>query len=203
MSSAGGRGCSTARGFETSLWSITAARATDYLELTKPRIAAFGLFTVAVGYTLGSRGEWRLIPLMHALFGIGLVAAGSSALNQYVERRRDARMQRTARRPLPAGRLLPVEAWLFGISCSITGTVWLAVQVSLLTAVLSVRLCLHAAQKLLAVVHDRGRCSRSIAARTGMGGIRLICDRHRRAVPVRHPVPVAVPALYGHRLAVP
>ena len=76
-----------------------ATKFADYLELTKPRIALMALFTVTVGYSLASEGSWQLIPLLHALVGIGLVAAGSSALNQYVERNTDALMPRTAGRP--------------------------------------------------------------------------------------------------------
>jgi protoheme IX farnesyltransferase len=102
--------------FETpveSAWSAARSRLADYGELTKPRIAVMVLLTVTVGYALGCRGEWRAAELMHALIGIGLAAAASSAFNQYLERTTDARMRRTAGRPLPAGRLLPAEVLWF------------------------------------------------------------------------------------------
>lgn len=128
------------------LKSIVAAKLADYLELTKPRIALLALATVTVGYTLGCAGNWLGTPLLHALFGISLVAAGASALNQLLERDTDAQMQRTANRPLPAGRLTPAEVLLFGLITSGLGSLYLAVWVNPLTAMLAVvTLLLYAA----------------------------------------------------------
>jgi len=110
----------------------------DFLELAKPRIAVLALVTVAVGYSLGSAGDWRVLPLLHALFGIALIAAASSALNQLFERTTDARMQRTANRPLPAGRLVPGEVFLFAATLCAVGTAYLAVMVNGMTAILTV-----------------------------------------------------------------
>jgi len=77
--------------------------------------------------------------------GVGLVAAGSAALNQFVERRTDGRMIRTANRPLPAGRLSPAEALAYGVAAGSLGTAYLAVFVNGPTAVLSaVTLLLYA-----------------------------------------------------------
>jgi protoheme IX farnesyltransferase len=122
------------------------ARLADYLVLTKPRIALLALLTVFAGYALGSADQWRVWPLVHALFGIALVAAGSSALNQYLERDSDARMARTASRPLPAGRLSPSEVLLFGLATGGLGTMYLAAFVNGTTAILSaVTLLLYAA----------------------------------------------------------
>ncbi len=118
-----------------STWSI--ARTADFLELTKPRIAVMVLVTVAVGYTLGSQGNWQLAVLLPTLIGVALVASGSSALNQYLERFTDAKMPRTVDRPLPAGRLTPMEVLTFGVTCGVVGTVWLAMTVNLLTALLT------------------------------------------------------------------
>ena len=120
-----------------SLRSMAAARLADYLELTKPRIAGLVLVTVTVGYVLGSAGRWELLPLCHALFGIGLVAAGASALNQLLERKIDGRMRRTAERPLPAGRLLPAEVLAFGVAAGLGGCLYLLATVNLPTAVLA------------------------------------------------------------------
>ena len=112
------------------------ARLADYIELTKPKIAFLALVTVSVGYALalGGRTEWD--HLWRALIGIAFVAAGSSALNQFFERRTDARMERTRNRPLPAGRLTPAEVLTFGIVSGVLGTAYLAFQVNVLTAVL-------------------------------------------------------------------
>ncbi len=74
--------------------------------------------------------------MSHALLGTALVASGASALNQVVERHTDARMRRTAQRPLPAGRLEVDKALYFGLMISIVGVVYLAFMVNRLTAVL-------------------------------------------------------------------
>ena len=99
----------------------------DYFELTKPRIALMALITVAAGYLLGSAGDFHWLGLLNTLLGAGLVAAGGSALNHWLERKPDAKMHRTARRPLPAGRVPPVAALLFGVTLFVAGTAWLAV----------------------------------------------------------------------------
>ena len=113
------------------------SRWADYLVLTKPRIAVLALLTVSAGYALGSADRWQYSPLLHAMWGIALVAAGSSALNQYFERETDRLMRRTAQRPLPAGRLTPGEVLAFGIATGAVGTVWLALFVNSTTALLS------------------------------------------------------------------
>jgi len=122
--------------------SVTRTRLADYLELIRPRIAVLALVTVAVGYSLGAGDGWRLVPLLHALCGIALVAAASSTLNQFIERDTDAGMQRTANRPLPAGRLSPVEALCFGLVAATLGCLYLALMVNALTAVLALATCL-------------------------------------------------------------
>ncbi len=117
--------------------SSAVGRLLDYAELTKPRIALLVLFTVAIGYYLGSDGRWQPATLLHALIGIALVAAGSSALNQFSERDTDARMHRTANRPLPSGRLQPGEVLAFGIAAGGLGCVYLAATVNLSTVALA------------------------------------------------------------------
>jgi protoheme IX farnesyltransferase len=103
------------------------ARLAAYVELTKPRIAAMVLITVAVGYLMGARGGADPRTLTLTLLGTGLVAAGASAWNQYLERARDGRMRRTAGRPLPSGRLAPAEAAWFGTALTIAGSALLAI----------------------------------------------------------------------------
>lgn len=101
-------------------------RVADYADLTKPKIAAMALVTVAAGYLLGADpANLRLDLLLHTLVGAGVVAAGGSALNHWLERKADANMHRTLNRPLPTGRLLPGEAFAFGIALTVGGVVYL------------------------------------------------------------------------------
>ncbi|MEQ8846496.1 heme o synthase [Botrimarina sp.] len=106
------------------------AKLGDYLELTKPRIVALELVAIAItlhvatGYGApGSR--WSAALLLGVAVGASLVAGSANAINQWIERERDAVMPRTQGRPLPSGRLAPEEALWFGL-------VTLAVGVSML-----------------------------------------------------------------------
>lgn len=113
------------------------SRLADFYELTKPRMNFLVVVTTMVGFYLGIRpgfDNWAL--LLHALLGTALSAAGASVLNQYIERGYDALMRRTANRPLPAGRVAPVEALAFGVVLSAAGTLYLAALVNPLTAAL-------------------------------------------------------------------
>ncbi|HEU4520589.1 MAG TPA: heme o synthase [Thermoanaerobaculia bacterium] len=107
----------------------------DYLELSKSRIVLMVVMTAAAGYVIGAT-EFSVLALWHVLFGTALVAAGTNALNQFVERDLDARMLRTARRPLPAGRISTRAALIFSAGIAVAGTVYLAVLVNWLTAFL-------------------------------------------------------------------
>jgi len=111
------------------------ARWTDFLELTKPRITSMVALTTAAGYLLTAPRPIDWLVFVHALLGTALVASGASALNQVIERRTDAQMRRTANRPLPAGRLQPEAALLFGVTLSLLGVSYLAMLVNVLTAV--------------------------------------------------------------------
>lgn len=115
---------------KTATLALARHRILDYVELTKPRIALLVLFTVAAGALLAGRGSTSALVLLHTLFGTALVAAGASALNQLLERHTDALMRRTENRPLPAGRLQPVEVWLFGLSLGIGGLVYLSLTLA-------------------------------------------------------------------------
>jgi protoheme IX farnesyltransferase len=105
-------------------------RVAEYVALTKPRVAVLVLFTVAAGAMLAGGPEVSPVVVLHAVLGTALVAAGASALNQWLERHSDARMRRTQGRPLPAGRLLPAEALTFGLFLGLTGVVYLACTLS-------------------------------------------------------------------------
>lgn len=103
----------------------TSSRLADYLALAKLRVAVLVLFTVGLGVLLAAVPHVPLAILFHAVFGTALVASGASALNQWLERHSDARMRRTANRPLPAGRLLPVEVLGFGLLLGAAGVLYL------------------------------------------------------------------------------
>lgn len=107
----------------------------DYLELSKSRIVLMVLITTAAGFLFAATPVDPLL-LMHALAGTALVAAGTNALNQYVEREHDAKMHRTRMRPLPAGRITPRAALVFSSAIAILGTVYLGLAVNWLTAAL-------------------------------------------------------------------
>jgi heme o synthase len=111
----------------TMRMALPRTRLADYFELTKPRIAMMALVTVAAGYLLAANAQtFRLDHFLHTLFGAGLVAAGGSALNHWLERRADSQMRRTANRPLPAGRMTPLDVIVFGLSLTLAGIVYLA-----------------------------------------------------------------------------
>ena len=114
-----------------------AARLADYRELSKLRIATMVLITVSFGYLLAEPTGNVLGTLLHTLFGVGLVAAASATFNQVLERRTDARMIRTANRPLPSGRMPVSEAIAFGAVAGVFGTVYLAMFVNGPTAILT------------------------------------------------------------------
>jgi heme o synthase len=105
-----------------------------FATMTKPRIALMVLVTVAVGYLLGAAGSVSPWTLFLTLFGTALVAGGASAWNMILERDRDARMKRTANRPLPSGRLSLVEAVTFGTVLALAGIAILLVGVNGLAA---------------------------------------------------------------------
>lgn len=110
-----------------------AALSRDYLELSKARIVLMVLITTAAGYLVGAP---RIEPLLlfNTLLGTALVAAGTNALNQYVEREHDAKMNRTRLRPLPDGRIAPRAALVYSAAIAVAGTLWLGLSVNWLTA---------------------------------------------------------------------
>jgi protoheme IX farnesyltransferase len=112
------------------------ARLADFVELTKPRIAALELVTVAAAAFFAAGGPVAPGLLLATLFGTALVAASASALNQWLERHSDALMERTADRPLPAGRLSARDALFFGALCAVIGVFVLGFAVNWPTAAL-------------------------------------------------------------------
>ncbi len=109
-------------------------RARDFLTLTKPVVAALLLVTTYAGMVAGG-GTWPAFGLTFwTLLGGFLAAGGSSALNQYIDRDLDKNMQRTARRPLAAGRMMPAEGLAFGLALLVISFYLLAGFVNLLAA---------------------------------------------------------------------
>jgi protoheme IX farnesyltransferase len=106
------------------------------LDLIKARLTFLVLLTTLVGFYLGSPSPTSFLLMFHTVLGTALVAAGAAALNQLMERKLDARMKRTASRPIPAGHLKPETVAVFGSFISIAGLVYLALFVNLLTAAL-------------------------------------------------------------------
>jgi protoheme IX farnesyltransferase len=111
----------------------------DYWALTKPEINFLILITTFVGFYLASAAEGRFsfAGLFNTLLGTLLIASGTGALNQYVERNFDAQMRRTARRPAATGRLRPSAVLAFGTALAVTGGIYLATAVNLLASVLA------------------------------------------------------------------
>ena len=122
-------------------WRSGASFFADYWALTKPDVNLLILITTAAGFCLALPAHLVAFPillLVHTLAGTLLVASGTATLNQYVERRFDAQMRRTKRRPLAAGRIEPSRALWFGILLSVSGAVYLAAAVNLLASLLAV-----------------------------------------------------------------
>ena len=107
-----------------------------FCELLKPRLTLLVLLTTLVGFYMAWHGPLNYPLMLNALGGTALLAGGAAALNQLLEREHDAKMRRTAGRPLPSGRLTPTTVLIYGAICSAVGMLWLALAVNLLTALL-------------------------------------------------------------------
>ena len=113
---------------------IVLARLAAYCELSKPRIAALELVVVAVSAYLGA-AQPNVSTWIATLVGTALIAASASAMNQVLERRSDALMDRTAERPLPSGRVSLAQALGFAAATGVTGILCMAGLVNLPTAI--------------------------------------------------------------------
>jgi len=125
---------STVRTAELTLSS----RASAYVTLTKPDVSFLVLMTTAAGYYMGVRGPVNWLHMLHTVFGTMMIAAGTAALNHYIERDSDRYMRRTASRPLPSGIMQPREALLFGLALCVAGAVDLYFSAGLLASGLGV-----------------------------------------------------------------
>lgn len=108
-----------------------------YLELTKLRIVTLLLFTTLTAMVIAANGIPPMAILLPTLIGGALSAAGASVINQYLDRDLDAKMTRTARRPIPSGRVAPINALLFGLALIAWSTLILGVLVNWLAALLA------------------------------------------------------------------
>jgi protoheme IX farnesyltransferase len=103
----------------------------------KPELTFLSVLTALCGFYLGTVGPFDYWRFFHVALGTTLVGGGAGALNQFIERRYDALMKRTERRPLPAGRLHPIEGLIFGSVTSLLGIVDLCLYTNLLTGFLA------------------------------------------------------------------
>ena len=112
----------------------------DYWALTKPDVNLLILITTFAGFCLARPNPSAGFPvllLLHTLLGTLLVASGAGTMNQFVERRFDAQMRRTKRRPLADGRIEASRALCFGTLLSFSGVIYLAAAVNLLSSLLA------------------------------------------------------------------
>jgi protoheme IX farnesyltransferase len=109
----------------------------DYLELTKPRVVALIMLTAIIGTLLATPGLPPLDALIFGNLGIALAAASAAAVNHLLDRRIDAHMARTRRRPLPTGHVTPLRALSFALILGLASMLILVAFVNVLTAVLT------------------------------------------------------------------
>ena len=112
-------------------------RSWAYVALTKPDVTFLVVLTTFAGFYMASRGRFDYALMLNTVLGTTLIAAGTAALNHYLERDSDARMRRTAHRPLPLNQVQPNEALLFGAGLAIGGAAYLAFLVNGLAAFLA------------------------------------------------------------------
>ncbi len=113
------------------------ARARDLFSLAKPEVTGLVVAAAAIGFTVGSGPKVDVLRLLAVVLGTGLVSGGTAALNMVLERDADARMRRTAGRPLPAGRMSPHTALAYGIALATVGGAYLWFFVNPLSSILA------------------------------------------------------------------
>lgn len=109
----------------------------DYIELTKPGITLLVLASMAIGFLLGSAGAIDFIILLHAIVGTILIAAGTAAHNQYIERDLDKLMLRTSKRPLPMERIPAAHGLVFSLVLITAGLIYLITTVNIIAGLVS------------------------------------------------------------------
>jgi protoheme IX farnesyltransferase len=111
--------------------------ARDLLMLTKPVVVALLLVTTYAGMIIGLESWPSFWLVVWTLLGGFMAAGGSGAINQYIDRHDDLKMQRTQKRPIPSGRLTPGEGLAFGVGISLASFYLMVAMVNLLAALLS------------------------------------------------------------------
>src|SRR6266487_1978301 len=129
------RGIAPRQAFRPAAVTCAIQGARAFLALVKPEITLMVMISAGFSCLMAS-ASINLIVLTHAVLGTGLVAAGAASLNQFMERALDGNMRRTSKRPLPAGKLTARAAFVFGISLSVAGTIYLIHFLNMLTALL-------------------------------------------------------------------
>ena len=108
-----------------------------YFELAKPRVLTMVLVATLAGFYMGSGEKFGFGLALNVVIGTALAAGGTLALNEYAERETDARMERTRHRPLPSGRLQPIDALIFGVVTAVAGFLFLWAKVNPLSAIVT------------------------------------------------------------------
>jgi protoheme IX farnesyltransferase len=124
-------------GASRAMATATRSRTSDFVALTKPRLNLLVVATTAGGYYLGAGPGANIVSLTNVTLATALVAGGSAAFNQVMERKVDALMDRTRRRPVAEGRLSPRESVIFASVLSLAGLVWLALATTALASVVA------------------------------------------------------------------
>jgi len=109
----------------------------DLLMLTKPIVVALLLVTTYAGMVIGAQAWPTLALTFWTLLGGFMAAGGSGAINQYIDREDDHKMQRTQKRPIPSGRLTPGEGLAFGVGMALASFYLMVAMVNFLAALLS------------------------------------------------------------------
>lgn len=112
----------------------------DYAELTKAGVTTLIIMTAGCGFFFAAQVAgmpWLTWRLLHALLGIGMVSSGTAALNEVIEHNIDRNMKRTARRPLPAGRMSLLHGAAVGLLLTIGGSIYLLLLTNPLTGLLT------------------------------------------------------------------
>lgn len=123
-----------AAGFSSRQW-LTLAR--DLLLLTKPVVVLLLLVTTYAGMVIGAQAWPEAMLTFWTLLGGFMAAGGSGAINQYIDRFDDEKMQRTQKRPIPAGRLTPGEGLAFGVLLTLSSFYLMVAFVNLIAALLT------------------------------------------------------------------
>ena len=175
-------------------------RLSDYAQLTKSRVTTLIIMTAWCGFFFGARKAGLPVmswSLLHALLGIGMVSSGTAALNEVMEHEVDSKMRRTARRPIPSGRMSLLHASIVGTLLAVGGSIYLvafyelAYRTTDLSYVGDLPFGLHPAKADFACLYVCWRISRCDAGRSGLdcgswpprlGYSRTLCDSFSVAI---------------------